>query len=58
MNSEDVKNRTGAPNIDSECTGTSLRDFMRSRDLARMPEELVAPYDTSAVADGVLVYQP
>ena len=58
VNSEDVKNRTGAPNIDSECTGTSLRDFMRSRDLARMPEELVAPYDTSAVADGVLVYQP
>jgi hypothetical protein len=58
VNSEDVKNRTGAPNIDSECTGTSLRDFMRSRDLARMPEEFVAPYDTSAVADGVLVYQP
>jgi hypothetical protein len=58
VNSEDVKNRNGAPNIDSECTGTSLRDFMRSRDLARMPEEFVASYDTSAVADGVLVYQP
>jgi hypothetical protein len=58
VNIEDVKNRTGAPNIDSECTGTSLRDFMRGSDLARMPEDLVAPYDTSTVADGVLVYQP
>ncbi len=58
VNIEDEKNNIGAPNIDSECTGTSLRDFMRGSDLARMPEDVVAPYDTSTVADGVLVYQP
>lgn len=58
VNIEDVMNNNGAPNIDSECTGTSLRDFMRGSDLARMPEDVVAPYDTSTVADGVLVYQP
>jgi hypothetical protein len=54
----DVKNRIGAPNIDSECTGTSLRDFMRGSDLSRMPEEIAAAYDGEAVTAGVLVYQP
>lgn len=58
VNRDDVKNRIGAPNLDSECTGTSLRDFMRGSDLTRMPEELIAPYDAAAVSDGVLVYQP
>jgi len=56
---DDVDNRTGAPNIDSRCTGTSLRDFMRGTDLSRLPEELVAPYDSGVVTTGdVLVYQP
>lgn len=58
VNIEDVKNKIGAPNIDSECTGTSLRDFMRSSDLTRMPEEIAALYDDAAVEGGVLVYQP
>ncbi len=34
--------RNGAPNIDSSPKGTSLRDFLRSKDLAPMPEDLVA----------------
>jgi hypothetical protein len=56
---DDVVNRTGAPNIDSRCTGTSLRDFMRGTDLSRLPEELVAPYDSGLITSGdVLVYQP
>jgi hypothetical protein len=56
---EDVKNKVGAPNIDSECTGTSLRDFMKGSDLSRMPEEIAALYDDAALAaSGVLVYQP
>ena len=37
--------RTGAPNIDSACTGTTLRDFISGADLSRIPEELVMPYD-------------
>jgi ectoine hydroxylase-related dioxygenase (phytanoyl-CoA dioxygenase family) len=58
VNIEDVKNKIGAPNIDSECTGTSLRDFMKGTDLSRMPEDIVALYDEQSATDGVLVYQP
>jgi hypothetical protein len=46
----DLLSRSGAPNIDSHCTGTSLRDFLRSRDLAPMPEEVVAMYDSGVAA--------
>jgi hypothetical protein len=55
---EDLESGNGAPNIDSNCTGTSLRDFMKGSDLTRLPEEVVARYDTGADADGVRVYQP
>ena len=34
----------GAPNIDSACTGTALTDFLRVRDLAPLPENLVDRY--------------
>ena len=42
---EDVVSRNGAPNVDSKCTGTNLRDFRRCSDLSPLPEELVLPYD-------------
>lgn len=58
VNIEDVKNKIGAPNIDSNCTGTSLRDFMKGTDLSRMPEEIAAGYDRAGKHEGVLVYQP
>ena len=58
VNLEDVKNQTGAPNIDSECTGTSLRDFLRASDLSPMAEEVVRAYDKDSVGEGVLVYKP
>jgi len=48
----DVRQRRGAPNVDSACTGTSLRDFLNCRDMNRLPEELVAPYDTEDIPDG------
>src|SRR5882762_4760416 len=38
----DVGAGRGAPNIDSECTGTSLGDFLRATDLKHVPEELGA----------------
>ncbi|NUW33780.1 hypothetical protein HTZ77_20410 [Nonomuraea sp. SMC257] len=46
----DVRERRGAPNVDARCTGTTLRDFTRCGDLARMPEELAAAYETEAEA--------
>jgi hypothetical protein len=55
---DDVKEKKGAPNIDSECTGTTLRDFLKASDLSRLPEELVAAQDSGSEKEGVLVYQP
>lgn len=42
----DVRARCGAPNVDSACTGTTLRDYLRGTDLSHLPEDLVAMYDT------------
>ena len=55
---DDVAARNGAPNIDSACTGTTLRDFLCAADLSRMPEELILPYDQELPLDGVLVFGP
>jgi len=59
VNVADVAALTGAPNLDSAPTGTALRDFMRVSDLARIPEDLIAPYDDDeAKTRGVLVFEP
>jgi hypothetical protein len=55
---DDVLNGIGARNIDSKATGTSLRDFMRSSDLERMPDEVARRYDNEPSEDGVLVFAP
>ena len=47
VNIDDVVAKTGAANIDSACTGTALRDFLRASDLSRIPEELVLPYENA-----------
>jgi len=41
---DDVRNRTGAPNIDSACTGTSMRDFLKGTDFSHLPPEALALY--------------
>ena len=43
---DDVAARRGAANVDSACTGTTMRDYLRGKDLALVPEHLVALYDT------------
>jgi len=45
---DDVANGLGAPNIDSECTGTTMGDYLRCTDLAQLPDRLIAEYDTPA----------
>lgn len=55
---DDAREGFGAPNLDSECTGTTMRDYLNSRDLLRIPDEVVAKYDAGEPANGVLVYQP
>jgi hypothetical protein len=55
---DDVVAKIGAPNIDSACTGTTLRDFRRGTDLSPIPGDIVAEYDTEPVTDGELIFQP
>jgi hypothetical protein len=47
---DDVVSKTGAPNIDSACTGTTLGDFLQGTDLTRIPTELVGLYDELGAA--------
>ncbi|GIH69052.1 phytanoyl-CoA dioxygenase family protein [Sphaerimonospora thailandensis] len=42
---DDVVARREAPNVDCACTGTTLRDFLRVRDLERMPEDVALAYE-------------
>jgi hypothetical protein len=60
VNYDDLVARIGAPNIDSQCTGTSLRDFLRASDLAQLSEEVVSLYDddSASAGTGELVYTP
>ena len=46
---DDVWAKVGAPNIDSACTGTTMRDYLRGTDFAHLPEEAIALYDDSAL---------
>ena len=54
----DVAVGQGAANIDSHCTGTSLRDFVRGSDMSPMPTEIIALLDDGSVGDGVAVFKP
>ena len=45
VNLDDLAEGVGAPNIDSECTGTTLRDFLRASDLEPLPEDVMAAYE-------------
>lgn len=42
---EDVWSRTGAPNIDSACSGTTMADYLRGTDLSHLPTEAIALYE-------------
>jgi hypothetical protein len=47
----DVEAGRGARNVDSRCTGTTMRDYLRVSDLERLPESVIAPYDEGVPAD-------
>jgi hypothetical protein len=55
---DDVKAQHGAPKVDEECTGTTMRDYLRATDLTHIPDELVALYDDASAGQGNLVYRP
>lgn len=54
---DDAIKHGGAANVDSRCTGTTLRDYLRASDLAHLPQELIAQYDDkSANTKGILYF--
>lgn len=56
---DDARAKRGAKNVDSECTGTSMRDFLGCRDLKPIAEDVAAQYDAGPPPpDAVLVYKP
>lgn len=54
-----LETRGGAPNLDRECTGTTLFELRRASDLAPVPEEVIRLYDPNPPADREgLVFKP
>jgi hypothetical protein len=45
---DDAAEMRGAPNLDSQCTGTTMNDYLRATDLSHIPPQIVARYDTPA----------
>jgi hypothetical protein len=45
VNGDDVLARYGAPNIDSDCTGTCMGDYLRGADLTHFSNEVIGMYD-------------
>lgn len=41
---DDVRSQTGARNVDSACTGTSMSDFLKGTDFSRLPADALALY--------------
>jgi hypothetical protein len=54
---DDVVAQLGAPNIDSACTGTTLRDFLRATDFSHIPEDLISPYENEQPLSSKLALQ-
>lgn len=48
VNLDDLADGRSAPNVDAECTGTTLGDFMRASDLEPLPDDIVARYQEHA----------
>ncbi|MQA90564.1 MAG: hypothetical protein GEU90_10060 [Gemmatimonas sp.] len=42
---DDIVERRGAPNLDSECTGTTTGDYLRVSDRAKLSEDIQDSYD-------------
>jgi hypothetical protein len=53
---DDAVQRRGAENLDAQCTGTTMRDYLRVADLASVPEDVVRLYDDGTAARGEVNY--
>lgn len=57
VHEDDVAAKRGAPRVDEECTGTTMRDYLRGTDLAHISDDLVALYDDGTGSAGKLIYE-
>lgn len=55
---DDVRAGAGACNVDSRCTGSSIRDFISAADLSPMPDDVVALFNDGTETSGMLKYEP
>ena len=53
---DDVRARRGAPNVDSRCTGTTMRDYLHATDLQHLPEDAVRLYDDGTELSAQTLY--
>jgi hypothetical protein len=53
---DDVIARRGAPNLDTRCTGTTMRDYLRASDLAHLPEKAIAIHDDDTAKGERILY--
>jgi len=53
---DDVIARRGAANVDSRCTGTTMRDYLRASDLKHLPDEAVKIYDDGTEVGSRILY--
>lgn len=58
VNLDDAANRRGAPNVDSACTGTTMRDYLQAADLSHIPDDIIRMYEDGTEQEGLLVYTP
>jgi hypothetical protein len=52
----DIIEGNGAPNVDARCTGSSIRDFIRLRDYAMLPDEIVDRFVDGTENLGDVIY--
>lgn len=45
VNLDDVRSFNGAPNLDSECTGSTMGDYLNVRDLSHLPVDATIAYE-------------
>lgn len=50
---DDVMARRGAPNVDSDCTGTCMGDYLDGKNLKKFEDRVISMYDTPPHADMV-----
>lgn len=55
---DDARANRGAPRVDEECTGTTMRDYLRATDLSHIPDDIIARYDDGTASTGELIYKP